>query len=124
MPPAIPSHRTRKTLHALLLAALILFAPLAHAASTRAQLESLSQDFWTWRATEQPFTNDDIPRIERPASFVPDWSPAAAQRSIARIAAFETRFRALDFSAAPIPDQVDYRLLGSAIARVRWELEV
>jgi uncharacterized protein (DUF885 family) len=123
MSPASSPLRSYKPLLALaiLIAGL---APLAQAASTRTQLESLSQDFWTWRATEQPFTNDDIPRIERPSSFVPDWSLAAAQRSIGQIAVFETRFRALDFSAAPVSDQVDYRLLGSAIARVRWELEV
>jgi uncharacterized protein (DUF885 family) len=115
MPPA--RHRTP------LLGLLLLLSPLVNA-STRPQLEALSQDFWTWRATEQPFTNDDIPRIERPANFTSDWSAAAAQRYIAQIAAYETKFRALDFANAPIPDQVDYRLLGSAIARVRWELEV
>jgi len=120
MPPASSSLRTRKPLFALA----ILFASLAAQASTRPQLESLSQDFWQWRATEQPFTDDDIPRIERPVSFVADWSPAATQHYIAQIATFEARFRALDYANAPIPDQVDYRLLGSAIARVRWELEV
>lgn len=42
----------------------------------------------------------------------------------ARIAGFEKDWRALDVSAAPVPVQVDYRLIGSAIARVRWELDV
>jgi hypothetical protein len=121
MRPASSALPTRKP--SLALATLILLAPLAHA-STRAQLESLSQEFWQWRATEQPFTNDDIPRIERPANFVADWSPAAARRYIVQIAAFEARFRTLDLAAAPLSDQVDYRLLGSAVARVRWELEV
>ena len=116
----MPSARIRKPLLAL---AFFVVVSAAHA-STRAQLETLSKDFWTWRATEQPFTNDDIPRIERPANFVADWSPAASQRYLTQIVAFETQFRALDFASAPIPDQVDYRLLGSAIARVRWELEV
>jgi len=30
----------------------------------------------------------------------------------------------LDVTGWPIPQQVDYRLIGSALARVRWELEV
>ncbi len=121
----MPFARTRKPLLALVLLVLAPFALVLPAhASTRTQLETLSKDFWTWRATEQPFTNDDIPRIERPANFVADWSPTATQRYLTQIAAFETQFRALDFTSAPIPNQVDYRLLGSAIARVRWELEV
>jgi uncharacterized protein (DUF885 family) len=94
------------------------------AQSPRTQLDSLSEAFWQWRATEQPFTNDDIPRIERPANFTVDWSPAAVRRYKSQIVTFETQFRALDMSSAPIADQVDYRLLGSAIARVRWELEI
>jgi uncharacterized protein (DUF885 family) len=119
----MPSTRTLHRLSALLCAAFLL-APFARAASSRAQLDALSEAFWQWRATEQPFTNDDIPRIERPANFVVDWSPSAAKRYQAQIADFERQFSALDMSAAPIADQVDYRLLGSAIARVHWELEV
>jgi hypothetical protein len=29
-------------------------------------LQDLAKDFWGWRARYQPFTTDDIPRIERP----------------------------------------------------------
>jgi uncharacterized protein (DUF885 family) len=107
----------------ILALAFFVVVSVAHA-SSHDQLQTLSKNFWTWRATEQPFTNDDIPRIERPANFIADWSPAATQRYLTQILAFETQFRALNFASAPIPDQVDYRLLGSAIARVRWELEV
>lgn len=122
MPPSFPSSRRRQSIRVLLVTLLV--APFAHAVSSRAQLDALSEAFWQWRATEQPFTDDDIPRIERPATFVVDWSPAAARRYQAQIVDFERQYRALDFSSAPVPDQVDYRLLGSAIARVRWELEV
>ena len=121
MPPASSARHLHKPLFAF---ALFLAAPLAHAVSLRVELQRLSEDFWTWRATEQPFTNDDIPRLERPANFTADWSPAATQRYLTQIAAFESKFRVLNLTSAPIPDQVDYRLLGSAIARVRWELEV
>ena len=32
-------------------------------------LGELSESFWQWRAQEQPFTSDDIPRIDRPAGL-------------------------------------------------------
>jgi uncharacterized protein (DUF885 family) len=97
----------------------LLFAASAHADS----LTDLSNSFWQWRAQEQPFTGDDIPRIERPADLVVDWSqPTIAQRST-QLESFEKRWNDLAPPAqTPIPEQVDYRLLGSAIARVRWEL--
>ena len=33
-------------------------------------------------------------------------------------------WRAIDPKQWPIPEQVDYRLMGSALARVHWELNV
>jgi len=105
----------------LALASLLFFsAPVLHADS----LDDLARDFWTWRAAEMPASNDDIPRLERPRSWIPDWSPAAATRYRDDIARFEARWKALDASVWPVPRQVDYRLMGSAIARVRWELHV
>ena len=29
-------------------------------------LQSLADDFWQWRARYQPFSKDDIPRIDHP----------------------------------------------------------
>jgi hypothetical protein len=95
--------------------------------STFARAESvndLARDFWTWRATEQPFSSDDIVRIERPAGWVPDWSPRAVAGYRRQLQAFELRWKKLRNTAAPIPQQVDYCLIGSALARVRWELVV
>ena len=44
-------------------------------------LTDLSTDFWNWRVYEQPFSEDDIPRFDRPQDFVIDWSPEkVAQR--------------------------------------------
>jgi hypothetical protein len=37
---------------------------------------------------------------------------------------FEERYRRIDYTKWPVPEQVDYRLIGSALARVRYELEV
>jgi len=87
-------------------------------------LNHLAADFWTWRAVHQPFTDDDIPRIERPADLTPDWSPASMDARRRALTEFEKRWRALDPAAWPVPRQVDYRLMGSALARVRWELDI
>jgi len=85
----------------------------------------LSESFWSWRAQEQPFSNDDIPRIERPASFVVDWAPKTVAARLEQLTAFEQRWKKLSPATdAAIPAQVDYRLVGSAIARARWELSI
>jgi uncharacterized protein (DUF885 family) len=88
------------------------------------ELDDLSQTFWTWRAKEQPIAGDDITRIERPDGWVPDWSPEKVVAYRKQLAEFEVRWKKLDATKWPIARQVDYRLMGSAIARVRWELEV
>ncbi len=86
-------------------------------------LSALADDFWRWRATTQPYTGDDIPRIERLGDGTFAWSPAAIQARHQELAGFEKRWRGLAPANRPVSWQVDYRLLGSALARVRWELE-
>jgi uncharacterized protein (DUF885 family) len=88
------------------------------------QLDQLASDFWQWRAFYQPVSSDDIPRIERPSGWEPDWSLAGVERQRATLTAFTKRWESMDVSAWPISRQVDYRLIGSALARVRWELDV
>lgn len=90
---------------------------------TRA-LDALAADFWAWRARRQPISSDDIPRLDRAAGWVPDWSPAAVQASREALAGFDRRWKAIAPTGWPIARQVDYRLIGSALARVRWELDV
>lgn len=92
-------------------------------AAPNEKLQSLARDFWTWRAQMAPFSGDDVNRMERPGG-TRDWSRAAIDRRLADLAAFEKRWKALEEKDAPIPEQVDYRLIGSALARVHWELEV
>lgn len=87
-------------------------------------IDDLSRDFWVWRAGVQPSSGDDIPRIERPAGWLPDWSAAAMAARRATLEQFERRYRAMSAEGWPVARQVDYRLVGSALARVRWELEV
>ncbi len=98
----------------------LLFVPSVVRADT---LDDLARDFWAWRAAEQPVSSDDIPRIERPSGWVPDWSPEAVARYHKQLDEYETRWQKIDASAGPIPRQVDYRLMGSALSRVRWELD-
>jgi uncharacterized protein (DUF885 family) len=99
---------------------MLLAVPFLHADS----LDDLAQDFWTWRAAEQPVSFDDIPRLERLATWIPNWSPAAVARYRQQLEEFEARWKKMDPSAWPVARQVDYRLMGSALARVRWELDL
>jgi uncharacterized protein (DUF885 family) len=110
----------RKIVRLLFLSILLLFAPALRADP----LDDLARDFWAWRASEMPVSTDDIPRLERPAGWVSDWSPAATARYQQDLEKFEARWKTLDAAAWPVARQVDYRLVGSAIARVRWELVV
>ena len=88
-------------------------------------LSELNDSFWQWRAQEQPFTGDDIPRIERPAGLVVDWSPQTIAQRLQQLDLFEQRWKGLAPPAqTSVHDQVDYRLLGSALARVQWELSI
>ena len=98
--------------------------PLA-AAQPLSGLQQLDSDFWAWRASEQPFSFDDIPRIDRPAGWAADWSASTVAKRRDELAAFEKRWSEL---ASNSPDRsrsevVDYLLVGSAIARARWELD-
>ena len=88
------------------------------------ELTQLSADFWRWRAATQPVSSDDIPRLERPTNWAPDWSQSAIAKQRTKLAAFEERRAQTDASQWQISQQVDYRLIGSAMARVRWELDV
>ena len=55
---------------------------------------------------------------------VRDWSAGAVAQQRKELSAFEDRWKKLADPKASIPQQVDYRLLGSALVRVRWELDV
>lgn len=83
----------------------------------------LGREFWAWRASEQPRSLDDIPRISRPVGWLPRWSLSDVEGYRADLAGFAGRLQNL----APTADRaeiVDRRLIGSACARVRWELDV
>ncbi|MGH9546591.1 MAG: DUF885 family protein [Terriglobales bacterium] len=88
-------------------------------------LQRLSSDFWEWRASEQPFSFDDIPRLDRPDGWAADWSPATIAKRRDELTAFENRWRRLgrDVPGRSRADTVDDLLVGSALARARWELD-
>jgi uncharacterized protein (DUF885 family) len=104
----------------------VVLAALCLPLAVRAQdsLDKLASDFWTWRAQYQPFNGDDIPRIERPAGLQRSWSAASVARQRADLSAFEARWKKLDPTKWRVSQQVDYRLMGSSLARVHWELDL
>jgi hypothetical protein len=102
---------------------LVLFVGLALSTALRAadSLDELAGDFWRWRALTQPVSGDDIPRIERPEGFLPRWSSNTIPERLSKLAELEQRWKAIGEDPARV---VDYRLIGSALARVHFELEI
>jgi len=86
-------------------------------------LQSLADEFWHWRARCQPFSKDDIPRIEHPEG-PRDWSAASIAKQQAALKEFESRWRKIDPHGWRVAQQVDHRLIGSALARAQWELNI
>ena len=107
-------------------AAVVVAAVLPGTASAATEsLDKLATDFWTWRAKYAPFTGDDVNRMERP-SGIRDWSKASIDRRGKDLAGFEMRWKKVGStqSEGAIPQKVDFKLIGSALSRVRWELDV
>ena len=102
---------------------LFLAGDLSVAADDFATLKKLADEFWSWRAKYAPFSGDDVNRIERPGG-IRDWSRSSVEAREQQLRGFEDRFGRIDYSKWPVPQQVDYRLTGSAISRARYEIEV
>src|SRR6266478_2165863 len=105
---------------------MLFLSSLALSASGQTQVDSLDKlagDFWAWRAKYAPFTGDDVNRIERPGG-TRDWSRAQIDNQRKDLAEFEARWKKIDIRGWPVPKQVDYKLIGSALSRVQWELDV
>jgi uncharacterized protein (DUF885 family) len=100
------------------------FLALSTSGQTQADfLDKLADDFWAWRAKYAPFTGDDVNRIERTGG-TRDWSRAEVNNQRKDLAEFEARWKKLDATGWPTPKQVDYKLIGSALSRVHWELDI
>jgi len=103
--------------------ALLVTVLVSNASAATESLDKLANDFWAWRAKYAPFTGDDVNRIERPGG-TRDWSRAGIDKQQKDLAEFEARWKKLDPTQWAVRQQVDYRLTGSALARVRWELDI
>jgi uncharacterized protein (DUF885 family) len=103
---------------AFLLSSVALFAN----SQTQADLDKLADDFWTWRARYAPVTGDDVNRMERPGGMR-EWSRASINQRRKNLERFEATWKRIDPSTWPISKQIDYKLMGSALSRVRWELD-
>ncbi|MFQ5707499.1 MAG: DUF885 family protein [bacterium] len=87
-------------------------------------LQKLASEFFAWRAVTQPATGDDIPRVERPDGWVPNYSPEALKAYRGKYVEFGDQLSAIPRDGWTRADSVDYLLLRSAIERVNWELNV
>lgn len=86
------------------------------------ELDDLSGRFWAWRSVSAPRTRDDIPRLDRPAGWLPDVGESAVELRRAECASFVAELEGI--IPTEVADRVDHRLLRSAMARVRWELDI
>ncbi len=106
-----------------ILCLLLIVVGSAVAQSPGDALNGISSDFWSWRAKYRPFSTDDVPRMEH-APGLRDWSAASIESHRKDLAQFERRLARLQPDAWPVPEQVDYWLMKSGLARTRWELDV
>jgi hypothetical protein len=98
--------------------------PTHHPENLNGDLQSLADSFFQWRMITQPITSDDVPRVQRPDNWVPDYSPENLQAMRARYRNFKERLNQLPRSGWTRADSIDYLLLRSAVERVHWELDV
>jgi hypothetical protein len=115
----------RKLMSILLLLLLAIYQPLAAAEPEHDEaLQTLAAKFFEWRRIQQPVSGDDIPRVERPHGWVPNYSPQALLDYQTGYDAFMRALEHLNQENWTLADQVDARLLRAAIERVHWELNV
>jgi hypothetical protein len=87
-------------------------------------LQALAARFFAWRATVQPCSSDDIPRVERPLGWTPPVSPEDLSNQKRIYAEFKFMLGQLPRGTWTRTDSVDYLLLRSGIERMNWELNV
>jgi hypothetical protein len=113
--------RARRVPFLLLILVLAGGAPVVAGADP---LDDLARDVWAWRAATQPSSGDAIPQhrpaVELAARLV---AGAVASRRAALLRTYTRRHQAIVTTSWPVARQVDYRLIGSLLARVRWELD-
>ena len=88
------------------------------------QVADLGARVWAWRDETSFRSADDIPRIAHDPLWLPRIDPESMTERIAAITRFTDEWRALDATSEPVPVQVDHRLIGSTLARAKWDIEV
>ena len=115
-----------RSLTALLATVLLLTCPFSLLAEDvgGVTLQALARSFFEWRRVQQPVQGDDIPRVERPDGWLPDFSPGALEGYSQDYNLFFDSIDGFDTAGWSVKDQVNARLLRAAIQRVHWELDV
>ncbi len=92
--------------------------------TNEATVTALGERVWEWKERIAFRSADDIPRIAHDPSWLPAFDSTSVAAGLTALQAFRAEWAALDVSHDPIPVQVDHRLIGSALARTWWDLEV
>ena len=105
-------------------------------------LRTLGLEIWAWRASQQPNSGDDIPRLprsgepqrvsiatsrgheSRPVGGRPQFSEASVMKYRSKRKDFLNRLNKFNPNSLSVSDAIDHRLLGSLLSRVYWELDV
>jgi len=87
-------------------------------------IQILASDFFEWRRITQPAAEDDIPRVERPDGWIPDFSSEALERNKEKYLEYSSKLKNLPKENWSRSDSIDYLLMHSAIERVNWELNI
>ena len=103
---------------------ILLLIPHPGISQNNVDIQSFAKVFFNWRAITQPATGDDIPRVERPDKWVPDYSPEALDAYREKYIEFSDKLINLPQAGWSTSDSVDYLMLHSAIERVNWELNI
>ena len=103
---------------------LLLIFPTLAFSQNNPGIQNLANKFFNWKAVTQPVTGDDIPRIERPEGWIPDYSPASLTQYRKDYIEFSKELKNFSRTGWTRADSVDFLLLHSAIERVNWELNV
>ncbi len=103
---------------------ILLLIPQFGISQNNVKIQNFAREFFNWRAITQPVTGDDIPRVERPDKWIPDYSPEALAAYREKYFEFSSKLINLPHTGWSKSDSVDYLLLHSAIERVNWELNI
>lgn len=88
------------------------------------QLQAFANDFFNWRARTQPAAPDDIPRVERPIGWTPDFSPQALEANGQTYINYKKQLMSLSGTSWTRSDSIDFLRLNSAVEHVNCELNV